>query len=137
MEKKEAGKPQTDAKAPSTAAPKEPVQPSASDLTTPPPFAETKAKAEADSESQINQQVAQEAQAEQNSIRDQYQPMVFNGMDGTPMISGAKFNGEDVFVTALLPDGSAVIQKPGEEKTVVRIEETHHRYRKRSIGAIG
>ncbi len=44
--KKEVGKPQTDAKAPSTAAPKEPAQPSASDLTTPPPFAETKAKAE-------------------------------------------------------------------------------------------
>jgi uncharacterized protein YeaO (DUF488 family) len=79
-----------------------------------------KGKALQDQTNQKNQEKAAQAQQQANEIRNQYQPMAYQGADGQMLISGAKFNGEDVFVTAMLPDGSAVIQKPGEDKKVVR-----------------
>ena len=79
-----------------------------------------KGKALQDQTNQKNQEKAAQAQQQANEIRNQYQPMAYQGADGNLLISGAKFNGEEVFVTAMLPDGSAVIQKPGEEKKVVK-----------------
>lgn len=78
-----------------------------------------KGKASAEQLSQIEQQKQAQIQQESNAIRQQYEPMVFQGADGNQLISAATFNGEQVFVTSILPDGSAVIQKPGEEKKVV------------------
>jgi N12 class adenine-specific DNA methylase len=79
-----------------------------------------KGKALQDQTNQKNQEKAAQAQQQANEIRNQYQPMAYQGADGNLLISGAKFNGEEAFVTAMLPDGSAVIQKPGEEKKVVK-----------------
>lgn len=64
----------------------------------------------------------QQAQAEANNIVSQFQSMAYQGPDGTTVITGAKYNDEEVFVTNVFPDGTAVIQKPGEEKKVVRMD---------------
>jgi hypothetical protein len=70
-------------------------------------------------ENRANEAATQSANQESDTIRGEYQAMTFQGQDGVQMISAAQFNGEKVFVTAMFPDGNAVIQKPGEEKKVV------------------
>jgi hypothetical protein len=79
-----------------------------------------RAKAETVQETQRNEAAQTQAAQEAQAIREQFQPLTFQGEDGTPMISAAKFNGEPVYVTATMPDGMAVIQKPGEEKKVIQ-----------------
>jgi len=78
-----------------------------------------KSQGQALQENRANEAATQSANQESDTIRGEYQAMTFQGQDGVQMISAAQFNGEKVFVTAMFPDGNAVIQKPGEEKKVV------------------
>lgn len=73
---------------------------------------------------QKKQSDAQEAakQAQQEAA-NQFGQFSYTGADGIQMISQAKYNNDEVFVTSMLPDGSAVIMKQDGEKKVIKQSE--------------